>query len=263
MIVDFHTHCYADTVAQKARHVLPEGSQFGPFYDCTLGGLLDSMKKNGIDMSLTLHIANTPHAVKKVNDWAITCNQTPNIRAFGSVHPQYPDYKSEIARLKDAGIKGLKFHPYYQKFDCDDRSVYPVYEEAAKQGMIMLFHCGYDMMVEGAYCTPDKFARMASDFGGATIVAAHLGGWDLWDEAFELFLGKDIYLDTSFAFRFLTDEKRRILLDNHSPDRLLFGTDGPWVDSADDVAVLRGYVSGEKADKIFYKNALHLLGEKI
>ena len=259
MIIDFHTHCYTPEHAQKALALIPKGSQFGPFYDGTLDGLKKSMQKNGVDASLTLHIANQPEYVQKVNDWAVYCNSQDGIYAFGSLHPKFKDYKSEIARLKKCGIKGLKFHPYFQYFDVDDKAMYPIYEAAASEGMAMLFHAGTDIRIIGDYCMPQRFARFCNDFKGAKIVGAHLGGMLAWDEAFDLLLGKDVYLDTSFAFRFLTENQRKRLLDCHDPRLILFGTDGPWVDSKDDLDILKRYISGDSADLILYKNAKGLL----
>ena len=73
---------------------------------------------------------------------------------FGSIHPQYTNFKEEIRRLADAGIKGVKFHPEYQEFDMDDPAVYPIYEELGKNGMIMLFHAGYDPAYESSRSYP-------------------------------------------------------------------------------------------------------------
>jgi len=259
MIIDFHTHCYTPEHALKALALIPKGSQFGPYYDGTLDGLKKSMLKNGIDISLTLHIANKPEYVQKVNDWAIFCNSQDNIYAFGSIHPLCKDYKAEIKRLKNHGIKGLKFHPYFQHFDVDDKAMYPIYEAAATEGLTMLFHAGADIRIVGDYCMPRRFARFCSDFKSAKIVGAHLGGMLAWDEAFDLLLGTDVYLDTSFAFRFLTENQRKKLLDIHDPRRILFGTDGPWVDAKDDLDILKRYVSGQHADLILFRNATELL----
>jgi len=262
MIFDFHTHVYPPTHAAKAMSIVPKGSPFGPFYDGTLEGLIASMKRCGIDKALTLHIANQPAFVEKVNDWAIFCNSMPNIYAFGSIHPLYVDYKSELKRLKAHGIKGLKFHPYYQHFDVDDRAVYPVYEAAASEGMIMLFHTGSDSRNLGDYAMPQKFARFCEDFQSAKIVGAHLGGMWAYDEAFDLMLGKNMYLDTSFAFRYLNENQKKRLLDTHDHKKILFGTDAPWVDANDDIAQLEKYLTGESRDLIFYDNAMRLLGKK-
>jgi len=262
MIFDFHTHVYPPSHAQKAMSIIPKGSPFGPFYDGTLEGLIASNKRCGVDKALTLHIANQASYVEKVNNWAIHCNSIPNIYAFGSLHPLYKDVKNEIARLKSHGIKGLKFHPYCQAFDIDDKAMYHIYEAAAAEDMIMLFHTGSDSRHIGDYGMPKKFARFCNDFKDAKIVGAHLGGMWVYDEAFDLCLGGNMYLDTSFGFRFLNEEQKKRLLNEHDHNRILFGTDAPWVDAKDDIEKLDKYLSGQSKELIFYQNAIRLLGEK-
>ena len=259
MIIDFHTHCYPDLLAKKALGNVPKDSPFGAFYDGTLPGLVDYIRRCGVERAVTLHIATRPDYVRSVNDWAAVCQSTENIYAFGTIHPEFKDYKEEIKRLKAQGIRGLKFHPYYQQFDVDDRRVYRIYEAAAGEGMIMLFHTGVDSRNAGDYCSPKKFHRFVCDFKGAMIVGAHLGGMFWWQEAFDLLLGKDIYLDTSCAFRFLSEEEKVRLLKEHDNKRILFGSDTPWVDIADDIKALESYLTKENKDDIFYNNAMELL----
>lgn len=259
MVVDFHTHCYKPLLAKKATSLIPEGSPYGPFYDGTAEGLVASMKKSGIDYSVVLNIANTPMSVKAVNDYAIELTEYDNLIPFGSVHPDYGDIEGEIKRLKEHGIKGLKFHPYYQRCELISDAAYKAYELGAKHNMIMLFHGGHDLMVKGDNSNPRLLRRLYDDFKGAKLVFAHLGGWDLWDDCFKLLIGQDVYLDTSFAFMFLTKEQIRFVLNNHDNKKLLFGTDGPWTNSVVELSNTRKLDTPYLND-ILYGNALNLLG---
>ncbi len=231
MVIDFHTHCYKPLLAKKATSLIPPGTPYGPHYDGTAEGLMASMKKSGIDYSVVLNIANSPMSVKAVNDYAIELTGYDNLIPFGSVHPDYTDIEGEIIRLKEHGIKGLKFHPYYQRTELTSKVSYKAYELGAKHGMIMLFHGGHDLMISGDNSNPRLLRQILDDFAGAKLVFAHLGGWDLWDECFELLIGRDVYLDTSFAFMFLTPSQIDFVLNNHDGKKLLFGTDGPWTNA--------------------------------
>ena len=52
------------------------------------------------------------------------------------------------------------------------------------------------------------------------------------------------------------------MLDRHAEDKILFATDSPWQDIKTNVDAVRGFgLDKEIEDKIFYKNALKLLGE--
>lgn len=59
-------------------------------------------------------------------------------------------------------------------------------------------------------------------------MASHFGGWKPWDEAEELLIGKEIYLEISFALKYLKEEQVKLVISNHPSDFLLFGTDSPW-----------------------------------
>ena len=231
MVVDFHTHCYKPLLAKKATSLIPPGSPYGPHYDGTAQGLLSSMDKNGVDLSVVLNIANSPLSVKAVNDYAIELSSCDKLIPFGSVHPDYGDIEGEIVRLKERGIKGLKFHPYYQRCELTSKASYKAYELGAKHDMIMLFHGGHDLMVPGDNSNPRLLRQLYDDFRGTKLIFAHLGGWDCWDECFKLLVGQDVYLDTSFAFMFLTKAQIDFVISNHDNKKLLFGTDGPWTNT--------------------------------
>lgn len=259
MVVDFHTHCYKPLLAKKATALIPAGSPYGPFYDGTAHGLLDSMAKCGIDYSVVLNIANTPMSVKAVNDYAIELLEFNRLIPFGSVHPDYSDIEGEILRLKEHGIKGLKFHPYYQRCELISKNSYRAYELGAKHDMIMLFHGGHDLMVPGDNSNPRLLRQIYDDFKGAKLVFAHLGGWDLWDECFKLLIGQDVYLDTSFAFMFLTKNQIEYVIGNHDNKKLLFGTDGPWTNASDELNKTK-QLTTPYLDDILSGNAKRLLG---
>ncbi|WP_010681103.1 amidohydrolase family protein, partial [Acetivibrio cellulolyticus] len=112
--------------------------------DGTVNNIKESMKKAGIDKSVVLSIATKPSQTEKINTWS-SCIQDDSIVAFGSVHPENENWKDELLRLKEMGIKGIKLHPDYQKFFVDDKKMYPIYELAVDLGLVILFHAGMDI----------------------------------------------------------------------------------------------------------------------
>jgi len=263
-ILDFHTHCFSDAVAERAMAVLTENAQYPPHFDGTLSGLLASMERAGISHAVVLNIATNPRQNTAVNNWAIELAKVPNITAFGSIHPDFADYKAEITRIKAAGIRGVKFHPDYMGFFADDPKAYPIYEECAAAGLIMLFHCGQDLVPrDPPKCTPDRFAKLVRDLRGAKLVGAHLGGQMMWDDVFEHLLGKDVYLDTSFGFKYMTAPQIKRVLDTHDSTKILFGTDTPWQDQSIEVEEMSGYVKNKRLyEMIIWQNGARLLNLK-
>ena len=88
------------------------------------------------------------------------------------------------------------------------------------------------------HCTPTMLLRVLDAFGDAPVVAAHFGGYLLWKEVYDVLCGTDIYLDTAFH-RANASAIRKRIIDKHSPDRILFGSDMPWSSSVNEVNFIK------------------------
>ena len=278
MKFDFHTHCFPDSLAQRALKQLSDRNpkKPRPHYDGTFGGLKARLNKAGIGGSVVCNISTNPKQTPAVNSFAIACAESKNnpqadfpqinkrTQHFGSIHPSYENYKYEIDRLCGAGIKGLKFHPDYQGNFVDDESVFPIYEYAAGKGMIMLFHTGLDIGLRGVVkSTPDRFINVVNAFRGAKLVAAHMGGYKYADVTEEYLTGKDCYMDTSASLTTLTKKQAERMIKNHGVDKILFATDLPWFSPEKDIKFIDSLnLTVEEKEKIYYRNAEKLLGVK-
>lgn len=201
MIIDMHTHCFPDPLAKKAMPMLAmrSGNPY-PAFDGTASGLRESVISGGADKAAVLNIATNAHQQTKVNDFAISLLGDDVLIPFGSVHFESPEALSELDRLHDAGINGIKLHPDYQGFFADDERMFPIYEKIGSLGMITVFHAGVDIGVpDPVHCTPQMLKKILPRFGGAPVIAAHMGGFLLWREAAELLGGTGIYIDTAFS----------------------------------------------------------------
>ena len=82
----------------------------------------------------------------------------------------------------------------------------------------------------------------------------------MWDEVFAHVCGKDVYLDTSYGFGWLTNEQLHRFCSEHNPDKILFGTDSPWADQKSDVDMMRRRITDPVLrKKIMEENAATLL----
>ncbi len=261
MLIDFHTHCFADSIYEKAIASLVELSGgYKPCHDGSLNGLLKSMDDMNVDISVVHSIATKPKQTPVINDWVISI-KSERIVPFGTVHPDFEDWEMEIDRLNAAGIKGIKFHPDYQGFYSDDKKVYPIYEKVAQEKMIALFHCGKDIAFpDFVRNTPRHMKNVILDIPELTVVGAHMGGHEMFDEVYEILTPLNLYIDTSFAHYILGDEEFTKLIKKHGVERVLFGSDSPWDDAGEQVKIIDSldFTSKEK-DKIFSENAKGLL----
>lgn len=229
MIIDFHTHAFPEKIAAKALAALSvKAGNLVPFHDGTVGSLEAYVKKSGADKAVLLNIATTPQQQKNVNDFAIACNRG-NIISFGSVHPDAPDALEELERIKAAGLRGVKLHPEYQSFFVDEGRMRPIYEKIGELGLITVFHAGVDIeYFEPVHCTPQRLSSVLPAFGGAPVVAAHMGGWQLWHDVEKYLVGSQVYFDTAFSYGRMPRGHCRRIIKAHGVDKILFGSDMPW-----------------------------------
>ena len=261
MIIDFHTHAFADSLAPRAISSLVAGSGgLEPQTDGTTSGLIANMDKCAVDHSVLLTIATKPSQQTRINDWAAQQN-SGRITAFGSVHPDAPDVMEELERIRSLGIKGVKLHPEYQAFEVDDARMFPIYQKIASLGLITVFHAGQDIgFMPPAKAAPDKMLRALSAFDGAPVVAAHFGGYNMWDDVLDILCGQNIYLDTSFTFGRIQRPLAQAIIEKHGPDKILFGTDLPWSDARAERRLIDALdLSDADRERIYFRNAAALL----
>lgn len=263
MVIDFHTHCFPDKLAEKALPILRQRSGITrPFHDGTVSGLLELAKSNGVDCSVVLNIATNPNQQSKVNDFAISLKEVDGIVPFGSVHPDSSDALTELERLKANGIKGVKLHPDYQDFFVNDKKMLPIYKKIASLGMITLFHCGFDIgYPEPVHCTAQALAEVLPVFDGAPVVAAHFGGiWSL-PETRKYLAGKNVYLDTAYCYGTITPRYAKEVIGIHGADKILFASDAPWNAPWQDIELIKCFGLNEDEEKaVLGENARKLLG---
>lgn len=233
MRTDCHTHVFPPRTARHA--VASLGARYG--VDCagkgTLEDLLERERAAGMDRCVILCAAATPGQVVAVNDFALSLQGlSPQVAAFGTIHPAFPAWERELERLKAGGIRGLKVHPDFQHFRLDDPRLLPLLE-AAQDDFCFLFHIGDALPPEKNPSCPYKLAALLDRFPHLRCAAAHLGGYRQWVHALEALVGRELWLDTSSCLPLLEPALLKVLLRKHPPDRILFGSDYPLFDPAD------------------------------
>lgn len=256
-IIDFHNHIYPDKIAVKA------SESIGKFYDvemCEIGTsqtLLELGEKSGIYKFLVQSVATTAAQVPSINNFiSEQCNQQEKFVGFGTLHPDVEDIPAEVERMISLGLRGVKLHPDFQKFNIDDKCALPIYE-ACEGRLPILFHTG-DFRY--TYSHPKRVANILKMFPDLTVIAAHFGGWGIWDDAFEHLMQCDCYVDTSSTFGFVGKDKMKDMIIKYGPDRIVFGTDFPMWHCFDEIEnIMSMGLSDDWLEKIFYLNAKDIL----
>ncbi len=237
MRIDFHTHAFEDTLAAKAIPFLEEEGHVKAFTDGRVSSLIASMNRAGIERSVICSIATKPTQFEAILRWsrAVRAAQ-PRLDMLLSIHPDDPDALARVDQVADDGFKGLKFHPYYQNFVLDDERLFPLYERIASRGLLAVFHTGFDIAYPpDRVCDPVRVRRVIDTFPDFKLIATHLGGWRDWDESRKYLIGRPVYIETSYCLQEMTRDEARAMILDHAPGRILFGTDSPWADQAEEL----------------------------
>lgn len=263
MIIDFHTHIFPDKIAARSIEALSEVSGITAATDGTLNGLLAFMDRSGVDLSVIMPVVTKPAQFESVNTFAAKVNEqySGRLLSFGGIHPDSEDYKSELNRIKELGLPGIKLHPDYQGVMIDDVHYMNIIEYADVLDLAILVHAGLDIgLPEPVHCPPDKARKVLDALKPKKLVLAHMGGWKQWEEVYEYLAGENVYLDTAFCFDYMTQDMFLMLCEKHGTDKILFATDSPWSDARRDLEVIKSLPLADNAkEAIFFGNAKKLL----
>jgi len=266
MLIDCHTHAFSEKIAAKAVEQLIQYYRIPTPYNGTLPELQRLAQEANLDAMILLVAATRPNQVKPAHDWilSLTAEQLhgrPRIYPFGTYHIDDPNWRQELDRLRAAGLKGIKLHPEFQGIDLADRRLDPFLEEIAGE-FILMVHIGDPVVNESNLSTPRKVAALLDRFPKLTVIAAHLGGYCLWEDAISELAGRRIYLDTSSALAYIPPEVLRRLVDRHGTEHILYGSDYPLCSPRQALAWLdkMHWLSPLQHEAIAGKNCAALLG---
>lgn len=266
VLIDFHTHIFPDKVAPAAIKSLKQGMKdagnevYNEHSDGTADGLKRLMKETGVDKSIILPIATKESQTESINAFAkrMKCDE---IEPFATVYPLGKNAIDTMERIAEDGFKGIKIHHEFQMLDVDSEQSIRILKKAEELGLMVVIHAGSDIGFSGPVrCTPKKIHNVLGEVSGNNIIAAHLGGFDMWDDVMKYLVGTPIYMDTAFLSLFIDKKMYRDIIKEHGSDKILFGSDNPWENPADTLRALKELkLSDEEYENITFKNATNLL----
>lgn len=268
MIIDFHTHAFPDRICERTIEILQENivrQGNPPCYAVGTGnvsGLQASMAADGIDYSLVLPIATAPRQTENINSFAIQINGRNGIFSFGSLHPAQDNCEEILEGVKAAGLRGIKLHPDYQDFFIDSPESVRILKKCEELGLYTILHAGNDHgCPPPVHCTPERLARVLDHVSGRYIIAAHMGGWTMWDDAEKYIIGTPIMIDVCFSLHIMSPTQAVRMIRNHGADKVLFGSDWPWYSQKRTAELLKKLpLTEEEFTKILSGNAAKILG---
>lgn len=243
MIIDFHTHVFPPQIKKKRNQYIDSDPCFAVLYSpkeaqlATADELIDSMDKEGIDISVIVNIGWTTHELcVETNDYILEsiARYPKRLIGFGSVQPNSFDAAiAEIERCAKGGMRGIgEIRPDMQLFDLNDEIMLPIIETLRKHQLILLTHAsepvGHLYPGKGAI-TPEMLYPFITAFPDLTIVCAHWGGglpfYALMPEVKKAM--KNVFFDTAASPYLYRPEIYQQVIQLVGADKILFGSDYP------------------------------------
>lgn len=257
--IDIHVHIFPEAIAAKAVAFLEEHYRFRWEGNGLLRDIEKSIRESGVEKSVVFSSATKPEQTRHVNDFiAATVKDHPDqFIGFGTLHPDYPECPAEIERIVSLGLKGIKLHPDFQRFNLDCPKMMELFALLEERALPVMCHVG-DPVSECSH--PRRAAAVLDHFPRLKFIAAHMGGYSQWDAARRYLVGRDVWFDTSSSRPFLTAEKMTELIREHGADRVLLGSDYPVIHQKQAIRFVEELaLTPEEKEKIFYRNACRLL----
>lgn len=226
-IIDVHTHIFPAKLAIRAADKVVE------YYNLTRegDGTAETLIQGGETFENIRFVISSaavkPKNVFNGNNFLLqSAKENNHFIPLCSFHPDmdYNEGIKELERIKKEGAKGIKLHPDFQNFPIDRENIFPFYKACAELKLPILFHVGDE---NSDISSPRRLYNVINHMPELTVIAAHMCGYQAWDEAEEVLIGLPVYTETSDALIGLEPERVYRMIKKHGADYIMFGSDYP------------------------------------
>ncbi len=273
-LFDLDKICFSDCPARlfcldgvKTRVKLFSGVFVLPY--ATEERLIADMDRNNIRKAVVLQINPPDKSCGEAMDDMVKNND--RLYTFGSIHPCDRNIPAKIDRYMKLNIKGWKLNPHIWGVPIDCEPSIALLKELAKTGLPIVSCSGVGLPAEvlrshvpSRKTKKDtmtqhlpKFEKVLDSIPDAAFILAHGGGFDFR----HIFTLMKKYPHTYTDISIQPADNIRKLIHTVGSERLLFGTDYPFVTQAFSIlSVLRATADEQERVNIFGANAKKLLG---
>ncbi len=280
MIIDFHTHIFPPRIKKNRDKYIDSDSCFAILYSnknaklATVDELIESMDRDGVDISVVLNIGWTTHELcVETNDYILEsiARYPQRLVGFCTVQPRSLESAlDEIERCAKGGIRGVgEMRPDMQLLDLSDGELMePFVQVINKHKLILLTHAsepvGHEYPGKGAV-TPELLYSFITSYPDLTIVCAHWGGglpfYALMPEVKQAM--SNVFFDTAASPFLYSPQVYSQVIQLVGADKILFGSDYPLLTQSRLLGEIRSLdLIGETESLILSGNAQKLLNIK-
>lgn len=278
MIIDFHTHIFPPRIKKDRSKYIDKDPLFAVLYSdkkatlATADELIDSMDKDGVDISVVLNSSWATHELcVEINEYILeSIGRYPKrLVGFCTVQPRSLESAvDEIERCAEVGIRGVgEIRPDMPPLDLgNEQTMKPIIEVINKHKLILLTHAsepvGHDYPGKGAV-TPELLCSFITSYPDLTIVCAHWGGglpfYALMPEVKRAM--SNVFFDTAASPFLYTPQVYSQVIQLVGADKVLFGSDYPLLAQSRLLGEIRSLDLPEKTKSLILSgNARRLLG---
>jgi len=278
VIIDFHTHIFSPRIKENRGKYINADPCFAGLYSnekatlITVDELIESMDREGIDISVILNIGWTTHELcVETNDYIMEsiARFPKRLKGFGVISPHTGDSAlKEVERCVQGKLSGIgEMRPDVQLLDMEDTDLLnPLIEMLVESNLLFLTHSsepvGHLYQGKGSV-TPDILYPFITNYPDLKIVCAHWGGglpfYALMPEVKKT-MG-NVYFDTAASPFLYSPQIYNQVIDLVGSDKILFGTDYPLLKPTRLLSEINSLgLPDETIKLILESNARNLLG---
>ena len=118
---------------------------------------------------------------------------------YANINPAEEHAVDLVKRAGKDGFQGIKLYPSAMEFPVFDERVYPVYEEAKKQDLLVILHFGITIGDQAnlRFGNPLDIQRPAQDFPELNFMIAHFGAGFFREVLMLMYQTHNVVMDTS------------------------------------------------------------------
>jgi uncharacterized protein len=213
-------------VVDAHAHAGPYSKFFIPDHD--VAGMVGVMDRCGVDVALvSSHLAlELDTNGGNAETAAMVDRAAGRFRGLLAVNPHVGPDRTLARWLDDERFVGVKLHPDLHEYPVTGARYEPVWEAAAEQGFPVLVHS----WAGSPYNDIAMFAAVAERHPGAGILLGHSGARRPYFEEVAATARRHPNLVLEICGSFMTSTWLRYLVDRVGAERVVFGSDFPFID---------------------------------